>query len=44
MKAIKNIDYDIDDDDDDVKINYLNSKDNKIPNTNLLRFYGGDYK
>lgn len=43
MKAIKNIDYDDegDEDDDDLKINYLNSKDKKIPNTNLSRFYGG---
>lgn len=44
IKVIKNIDtdeyYDMDDDND--KIEYLNKYDNRIPNTNLWRFYGGN--
>jgi hypothetical protein len=27
--------------DDEEKIKYINNIDNKIPNTNLWRFYGG---
>ena len=45
IKVIKNIDTDeyYDMDDDELKIKYLNSKNNMIPTTNLLRFYGGNY-
>jgi hypothetical protein len=44
IKVIKNIDIDeyCDMDDDNYKIEYLNKYDNKIPNTNLWRFYGGN--
>ena len=44
IKVIKNIDTDeyCDMDDDNVKIEYLNKYDNRIPNTNLWRFYGGN--
>jgi len=44
IKVIKNIDayeYCVMDDDND-KIEYLHKYDNRIPNTNLWRFYGGN--
>ena len=44
IKAIKKISDVYIYEDDDEKMKYLNSVNNKIPNTNLMRFYGGKRK